>query len=373
VAAWYKDRGYHFLALTDHNLMQRGERWMEVTAARGGERAVQDCERRFGPGWVERRNRAGRTEVRLKTYEEFEPHLAQPGSFLLMPAEEITDRHLTAPLHLNATNLRDPITARGGTSVVDVLQRNVDAVLAQRQVTGQPMFPHVNHPNFGWAITAEELMQVQGERFFEVYNGHPAVNNEGDAGHPGTERMWDIVLTWRLAVLNLGPMWGLATDDSHHYHTNAVAMSNSGRGWVQVRARELTPTALIGALEAGDFYASSGVELREVRRDSRRLRVAVEPRPGTTYRIEFVGTRRGFNRESEPLTAANGIPLRVTRRYSPEVGAVLATVDGPEAEYTLKGDEVYVRARITSSRRMDNPGQAGEFERAWTQPVCPGW
>ena len=74
---------------------------------------------------------------------------------------------------------------------------------AERQRTGQPMIPHVNHPNFGYAITPEELMQVRGEKFFEVYNGHPRVNNEGDATRLSTDVMWDVMLTKRLTELRL--------------------------------------------------------------------------------------------------------------------------------------------------------------------------
>ncbi len=371
IAAWYREQGYHFLSVSDHNVMQSGERWFPLRNGRGDGRVLEKYLAAWGDGWVERRNRDGQAEVRLRPLEEYRGRVEVPGQFLLIAGEEITDRHLTAPLHLNAHNLVRPIAAQGGSNVVDVLQRNVDAVLAQRAETGQPMFPHINHPNFGWAITAEELMQIRGEQFFEVYNGHPAVHNEGDAGHPGTERMWDIALTWRLAFLGLGPMYGLATDDGHNYHTNGVHLSNPGRGWVRVRSRRLDAADLVAALEAGDFYSSSGVELRDVRRGPDRLRVEIDPRPGVTYRVEFIGTRRGFNAASEPLVGAGGIPLRVTQRYSPDVGAVLAVVDGTEAEYRLRGDELYVRARITSSRPKDNPGRPGEMEMAWTQPLVP--
>jgi len=37
----------------------------------------------------------------------------------------------------------------------------------------------------------------------------------------------------------------------------------------------------------------------------------------------------------------------------------------------LTGDELYVRARVVSSRRHPNPSEPGEFERAWIQPVRP--
>ena len=371
IAGWYKDQGYHFLSVTDHNAMQAGERWFRTTTNRGGGVALDRYLEKWGPDWVQRRSQNGTNEVRLRALEEYRGRLEAPGRFLLIAGEEITDRYLTAPLHMNAHNLRHPIKAQGGTNVLDVLQRNADAVLAQRRETGQPMFPHINHPNFVWGITAEELMQVRGERFFEVYNGHPSVYNEGDAGHPGTERIWDIALTWRLAFLKLGPLYGLAVDDGHHYHTNSVTLSNAGRGWVQVRSRSLQVNDLIAALEAGDFYASSGVELADVRREKDRLVVEIDPQPGVLYRVEFIGTRKGFNAAHEPLTAGNGMELRVTHRYSPDVGAVLATVDGTRAEYRLRGDEYYVRARITSSRPKHNPGRPGEMEAAWTQPLVP--
>ena len=374
IAQWYRNQGYHFLSVSDHNVMQSGERWFTLkggTNGRGHGVALRKYVDTWGPDWVTLRSRGETNEVRLRALDEYRGRIEEPGRFLLIAGEEITDRHLNAPLHMNAHNLRFPIQAQGGSNVVDVLQRNTDAVLAQRKATGQPMFPHINHPNFGWAITAEELMQIRGEQFFEVYNGHPAVHNEGDAGHPGTERMWDIALTWRLAFLNLGPMFGLAVDDGHHYHTNDVQLSNAGRGWVHVRAKSLRVEDLIAALEAGDFYASSGVELRDVQRHGDRLDVEVQPSPGTQYRIEFIGTRRDFNPTRSPLTSTTGIPLRVSQRYSPDIGTVLAVVDGTKASYQLHGDELYVRARITSSKPKPNPGRPGEMEAAWTQPLIP--
>jgi hypothetical protein len=39
--------------------------------------------------------------------------------------------------------------------------------------------------------------------------------------------------------------------------------------------------------------------------------------------------------------------------------------------YTLKGDELYVRAVITSSATPKNPIEPGQKTKAWTQPV--GW
>jgi hypothetical protein len=89
------------------------------------------------------------------------------------------------------------------------------------------------------------------------------------------------------------------------------------------------------------------------------------------YTTQFIGTRKSFDRTSHPVLDKKGEPLAVTRRYSKDIGAVLAEVAGTSPGYTLKGDEIYVRARITSSKHKVNPYLKGEFERAWTQPLMP--
>ena len=252
-----------------------------------------------------------------------------------------------------------------------MIQNNVNAVFEQHRRTGQPMFPHVNHPNFGWGVTAEDLMPVKNERFFEVYNGHPAVRNEGDSTHASTDRIWDIILTMRLTEFNAGTLYALGVDDSHNYHQQSSAHSNPGRGWVVVRATQLAASNIVAAMEAGDFYASSGVRLKDVRRGKTRYEVEIDPEEGVTYTTQFIGTRKGFDRTSNPLPDEKGEPLPVTRQYSNDIGEILAEVAGPSASYALKGDEIYVRARTISSRLKANPYVKGEFERAWTQPLIP--
>lgn len=369
IVDWYRRRGYQFLALSDHNILSQGQKWID-TEKRGGGDVLARYRERFG-GWVEERVSDGQRQVRLKPLGEFRHLFEEPDRFLLIQSEEITDRFGRLPVHVNATNIRDLIPPQGGDSVLEVMQNNVDAVLEQREKTGQPMFPHLNHPNFGWAVTAEDLARVRGERFFEVYNGHPHVHNTGDAEHAGTERMWDIILTQRLSGPGGETLFGIAVDDSHHYHSHAPARSNPGRGWVMVRAERLTPEAIIAAMESGDFYASTGVRLKNVRRESSRLSVEIEPEKGVSYTTRFLGTRRGYDRRSEPVKGADGKPLPVTRRYSDEVGAVLAEVKGTSAGYTLRGDELYVRAKVTSSKPQANPNPEGGTEAAWTQPLVP--
>ncbi|HET6409822.1 MAG TPA: hypothetical protein VFG14_18170 [Chthoniobacteraceae bacterium] len=369
IAAWYKERGYHFLALSDHNVLSDHERWIPIAKNKGGELALSKYVAKYGEQWVERREVEGVAQVRLRMLSEFRTKLEEAGRFLMIQSEEITARYQSTPIHINATNIREFIAPRTGNSMVEVMQNNINAVKQQREKTGVPMFPHINHPNFGWAITAEELMQLENERFFEVYNGHPQVHNEGDELHASTDRIWDIILTERLAELGKQPLFGLAVDDSHHYHNEPKKNSRSGRGWVMVRSAALTPEALIAAMEAGDFYASSGVTLKNVSQTKGELVIEIDGERGVTYRTEFIGTRRGYDRTRTPILAENGMPLRVTQRYSKDIGTVLSSVDGTSARYALKGDEIYVRARITSSRQKADPSSAGEFEQAWTQPL----
>jgi hypothetical protein len=272
-------------------------------------------------------------------------------------------------VHINATNLREFVGPAEADNAVAIMDRVIDAVAAQRERTGQPMIAHINHPNFRWGITAEELMQVKRERFFEVYNGHPGVVNDGDERHLSMDAMWDAVLAWRLGRLGLPVVYGVGVDDSHNYHTIALGKSNTGRGWIMVRAAHLTPESVVRAMDAGDFYASSGVTLSDVVRTPQRVTVTVAAERGVTYTIRFIGTRRGFDATSELLPAEPNARTLPHRRYSKDVGAVLAEVRGPHASYELKGDELYVRAKIVSSKPKVNGSVAGEFETAWTQPV----
>ncbi|MBM3855417.1 MAG: hypothetical protein FJ399_20065 [Verrucomicrobia bacterium] len=392
IADWYKRQGYQFLAISDHNVMQEGTRWFEIkqpvsikgeVVQRGGGAVLEQYLARFGPEWVERRTHEGKREVRLKPLSEYRALLEEPGRFLMIPSEEITGSFtrpktasapaMSGPVHINATNLREFIAPRTAETATEVMRRTLEDVAAQRERTGQPMFAHINHPNFRWGNTVEDLLPVEQERFFEVYNGHPGVNNEGDATRLSMDAMWDVLLAFRLTELKLEPVYGVAVDDSHNYHKIGLGQSNAGRGWVVVRARHLTPESIVQAMEAGDFYASSGVTLRDVRRTPERLAVEIAVEPGVTYVTRFIGTRRGFDRTSELMAepAEETRPRRTPahRRYSRDIGTVLAEVTGAQAEYALRGDEIYVRAKIVSSKPKENGSVAGEFETAWTQPV----
>ena len=342
---WYKSQGYHFLSLTDHNTLAEGDKWIEIKADSIYQNAFKKYLDTYGPKWVEYKIDSGKTLVKLKTYIEYKSKFEEPGRFLTIQSEEITDSFEDKPLHMNATNLVQKINPSGGGSVVEVLQNNLDQVLKQRKETGTPMFPHVNHPNFGYGVALEDMISLKGERFFEVYNGHPMVHNMGDSVHISTENMWDLINISYLKDKK-SIMYGLATDDSHHYHKKGSTWSNAGRGWVMVQADTLSSKSLINAMEDGKFYASTGVQLREISNTSSELFIEVATEPGTDFTIDFIGCLKG---ETE------------TR--------ILKTVQGQKAKYKMPENLLFVRSKITSSKKQDNPIEGLIFEMAWTQPV----
>jgi hypothetical protein len=277
VVRWYRDHRYDFLVLTDHNFLTSTD---ALNAVHGADQ-----------------------------------------KFLVVRGEEVTDKFGEKPLHINGLDLARLVPPQGGQSVVDVLQRNVDAIRSGNGI------PHINHPNFRWAVTTDELRQVRNTRLFEIYNGHPEVNNAGGGGVPGLEEVWDGILSSGKII------YGIAVDDAHVFkQPGNPDVSGPGRGWVVVRAAKLEARLLVEALERGDFYASTGVVLDDVQIDASTMTVKVKPDSWAKYRIQFIG----------------------------KAGRLLREVPETAATYTIRGDEGYVRARVIESNgRM-----------AWIQPVA---
>jgi hypothetical protein len=279
VTTWYRAHGYQFLVLSDHNVLTNVD----------GLNAVHGAS----------------------------------DQFLVIKGEEVTDRFGDKPIHVNGLDVSRLVEPQHGSSVLDVVQRTVDAI---RQADG---IPHINHPNFGWAITADDLKAVRNDKLFEIYNGHHAVNNAGGGGVPGMEEVWDRILSSGQLI------YGVADDDAHVFkQPGNPNVPGPGRGWVFVLAERLAARPIVEALERGDFYASTGVELNDYRVTDKAITITIKPDPYSKYRVQFIGRN----------------------------GAILGEAISSPAVYEFKGDELYVRAKILESN--------GRF--AWTQPVWKG-
>lgn len=219
-------------------------------------------------------------------------------------------------------------------SVTEAYQRNF------RLVREQGGIPQVNHPNAHWSVTLADLMPLDGPYLFEIANAYPrGMHNMGGTTADGkvglsTEALWD-------ALLSAGKIvWGVASDDSHDYtNFDNRDAPTPGKAWVVVRAPALTAAAILDGLRTGNFYASNGVYLKDIRVSGKVLSIQADWRP------DDVGL------------GAHSARFRVT--FIGREGRVLKEGHGTSVDYTIKGDEGYVRAVVTDS----------DGRKAWTQPV----
>jgi len=355
IAKYYKDNGYHFLVLSDHNILSRGEKWMRIDSVEKRRRTLgvptmKKYLSTYGKEWVEIRGEDKTQEVRLKTLDEIRPLFENDKSFIFIQGEEITNGFKGSPVHTNGINLKELIKPKKGNSLRETMRNNIIAVQEQASRFKKPMISHINHPNFGWSITAEDIAHVLEEKFFEVYNGHPSINHMGDSKRPGDEKIWDIANTLRLTKLNSLPLFGIASDDSHNYHGGD---SKPGRGWIMVHCSSLDEDSIINSINAGHFYSSSGVEFKNFNRDQEKgfLEFEIKPKEGVQYITKIRGTMKG--EENDPQ----------------KVGKVLAEIKGLKIKYELSDDDLYVRATVHSSKDHPNPSFKGQMEKAWTQPI----
>ncbi len=173
----------------------------------------------------------------------------------------------------------------------------------------------LNHPQWFWGMNADLLVALakRGVVLYEVWNRAFAKWNPGDAEHPSTEALWDAALA-RGATL-----WGVASDDAHHY--DGGGKYPAGGAWVMVKARR-DPQAILDALASGHFYASTGVVLEraDVERGDLVVEIAASD-PGRS--ITFI--------ENGKRTTAPGKTARHPVPANGYVRAVVERADGAKA------------------------------------------
>lgn len=290
VARWYREHGYDFLFITDHEYL---------------------------------------TDV-----APLNALLGAEERFLVLPGQEIT-QWTADPLrrgpHVNGLFLGKRIWPQGerrcigkGCGAVvakdyptaETYRRNLGAILAQGGIA------QVNHPNGWWTTKPEDLFGIPDRSLLEIWNASGANNLGGtdDQGNarPSGEGFWDILLSRGQIV------WGVGSDDSHDYRPEGAAEPGApGRAWIVVRADRLTGPAIKAAILAGDFYASTGVSLADIAADGTALTLKIEHKQASD--------------------------ARYTTRFVGKDGALLKQVPGLAPSYAFQPGDVYVRAVVTDS------------------------
>jgi hypothetical protein len=207
---WYRDHGYNFLAVTDHNT---------------------------------------RTDPLL--FKSIE----RKGSFVMIPGEEVTMMGAGKQVHVNALCTKATIgghhTEHQGESLAWAVQK----------IHEQGAIALVNHPNFDWSLTARDVAVAHGAELLEIASGHPWVHTDGDATRQSHEAIWDAMLTQGETFA------GVAVDDAHHFHGPAHDPEHTalpGRAWIQVFADAPDRAKICAALAKGSLYSSTGVVIKRL-------------------------------------------------------------------------------------------------------------
>jgi len=213
VVDWYRGRGYHFLALTDHRVPSEARSVAEDFILLSGIE-MDGIDPDIGLFHLIGLGFEGALDLSL--YQDYPDWLAT------------------------------------GLSVQDTINtlRAAGAIV------------YLAHPYWSGEMS-KDLLSLDGCFGLEIWNGACEV--------------WDCkglsVVHWDDLLAAGRRLWGVGADDCHWWPGRADA----GLGWVWVKAEELTQAAILSALEQGHFYASSGPQIHDLQLVGNEVHVYCSP------------------------------------------------------------------------------------------------
>ena len=294
VAKWYLDRGYNFLILSEHNIFIDPE---TIKLPKGRRK-----------------------------------------DFILVPGQEVTGhKHI----HTTAMNIKSRVPARYyNDEKHKIVQNHVDSVINKG---GHSI---LNHPNFHYALNHHHLGKVKKLYMFELFNGHPSVNNFGNDKNDSTEQMWDKLLSQGMLI------YGVSSDDAHHFKKWGSKLSNPGRGWVMVNSNgKLDADSLTNAMLHGDFYASSGVFLSECKKSRSSYSVIVDHEAS----VKEISKAHVTGKKTKQQ---DGCKIE----FIGDNGKILQSHEGLQSSYKINDKISYVRVKVTLTHKSNQ-------YFAWGQPI----
>ena len=247
----------------------------------------------------------------------------------MIPGEEVTVRE-PFNIHMGAIGINSYVEPVYGNDSVDTIRANTNAIHAAGGIAV------LNHPNYRWAVNHEMINKVKELKFFEVFNGDKATNNLGGEDVKSMEEMWDFLLS------NGKLIYGVATDDSHHYKNFSSLLSNPGRGWIMVKSETRNQDDILDNFAKGNFYSSTGVFISDILINKKEISLDIDTNP-----IQI---------SSVPILFAD---YKFKTQFIGQYGIVLDETWDLNPKYKIKGHEKYIRAVITNSTG----------HKAWTQPI----
>jgi hypothetical protein len=193
-------------------------------------------------------------------------HFLPQFSFPLTDTREYRTADFTtligAELHAPATHLGDlwHILAVGLPLDFAPTPEGEDGPALARRAAAAGAFVGIAHPQW-YGLDFTDGLALDAAHAVEIYN-HTC---EMLSARPDGVALFDDLLTRGRKLT------GFASDDAH-FHAN-----DSFGGWVQVKSETLEPEALLAALKAGHYYASTGPEIAAIERDGETLSVTASP------------------------------------------------------------------------------------------------
>ena len=241
VVDWYRSRGYHFLALTEHRIPSKA-------------RSVAE-------------------------------------DFIMLSGIELDGIDPTVGLFhvigLGFEQAPDLSLYEGSPSWLETTV-DMQQMINNLQTAGAIVF--LAHPYWSGEMS-KDLLDMEGCFGLEVWNGACEV--------------WDCkglsAVHWDDLLAAGRRLWGLGTDDCHWWPGRADA----GLGWVWVKAEELTQRAILDALVQGHFYASSGPQIHDLRLEGDEIHVRCSPVTAIDFVGNGPFCRRVVASPGETLTEAS--------------------------------------------------------------------
>ncbi len=167
-----------------------------------------------------------------------------------------------AELHAPATHLGDlwHILAVGLPLDFAPTPEGEDGPALARRAAAAGAFVGIAHPQW-YGLDFTDGLALDAAHAVEIYN-HTC---EMQSARPDGVTLFDDLMTRGRKLT------GFASDDAH-FHSN-----DSFGGWIHVKSETLKPEALLAALKAGNYYASTGPDIADISRDGNSLVVTASP------------------------------------------------------------------------------------------------
>jgi len=392
----YKNTGYNFICLSDHNTFQSKGKWLTVD-----KKNEQHLERflKSHPDQETRVTQKGIKQIKLSSYKKLKDEYEEEDKFKLFKGVESTicskiDDKIQHHVHMNYINIGEVLACcKSNRLIKKVNNKTVGSIIAQaaddveayskKNKTRSLLM--LNHPIWKWYdIAPKDLMENSKVRFFELCNGGAIFNPHKDLPSDGfdTDRFWDVVNAFR-AKRKEKLLLGVGSDDTHYYFDKTLKRVVPFNAWIKVRSPSLSEEDIISAMDEGDFMTCQGIEFDNIAfgKTTKTLTVTVTADHEKERTVRFIVSKKDFNEtpvrtlEIRPVESKKDEFIRNVEIFDEKIGMTADVKICKKGEthsftYQMNDDDLYVRARVEQDGipRVTWPMHPKNTLVAWTQP-----